>query len=57
MLQSQSEDTKRVRLYRDDPEERNAAENLITLCRDCHQRWERMAEAGIRPQIDGFTAD
>jgi len=41
----------------DDPEERNAAENLITLCRDCHQRWERMAEAGIRPQIDGVTAD
>jgi uncharacterized protein YjcR len=41
----------------DDPEERNAAENLITLCRDCHQRWERMAEAGIRPQIDGVTGD
>jgi 5-methylcytosine-specific restriction endonuclease McrA len=41
----------------DDAEERNAAENLITLCRDCHQRWERMAEAGIRPQIDGVTAD
>jgi len=41
----------------DDPEERNAAENLVTLCRDCHQRWERIAEAGIRPQIDGVTAD
>jgi len=41
----------------DDPEVRNAPENLVTLCRDCHQRWERMAEAGIRPQIDGVTAD
>lgn len=41
----------------DDPEERNAPENLITLCRDCHQRWERLSEAGIRPQIDGVTAD
>jgi len=41
----------------DDPEKRNAPENLITLCRDCHHRWERLSEAGIRPQIDGVTAD
>jgi len=41
----------------DDPEERNALENLVTLCRDCHREWERVAEAGIRPQIDGVTAD
>ena len=41
----------------DDPEERNAPENLITLCRDCHREWERLSEAGIRPQIDGVTAD
>jgi len=39
----------------DDPEERNAAENLITLCRDCHQRWERMAETGLRPQVEGLA--
>ena len=41
----------------DDPEERNAVENLVTLCRDCHREWERLSEAGIRPQIDGVTAD
>ena len=41
----------------DGPEERNAPENLITLCRDCHRRWEQLSEAGIRPQIDGVTAD
>ena len=41
----------------DDAEERNAPENLITLCRDCHREWERLSEAGIRPQIDGVTAD
>jgi transposase len=40
----------------DDPEERNAMENLITLCRDCHREWERLSEAGIRPQI-GVAAD
>jgi hypothetical protein len=27
----------------DDPEERNAMENLITLCISCHTRWEQMA--------------
>lgn len=32
----------------DDPEERNAMENLITLCRGkCHQAWEKMAP--LRP--------
>jgi len=36
----------------DDPEERNAKENLITLCRDCHRRWERIADAGIVPQVE-----
>ena len=41
----------------DDAEERNASENLLTLCRDCHREWERLSEAGIRPQIDGVTAD
>ena len=41
----------------DDPDERNAVENLVTLCIDCHQRWERLSEADIRPQIDGVTAD
>ena len=41
----------------DDPEERNAMENLITLCRDCHVEWERISEAGIRPQVDAVTAD
>jgi len=34
----------------DDPEERNALENLITLCRDCHVEWEKLSDAGIRPQ-------
>jgi len=36
----------------DDPEERNAKENLITLCRDCHYQWEQMSDAGIVPQIE-----
>jgi len=35
----------------DDPEERNAKENLITLCRDCHRRWEKMADAGLVPEV------
>lgn len=34
-----------------DPEERNAPENLITLCRDCHRRWEKMADAGLVPEV------
>jgi transposase len=37
----------------DDPTERNAKENLITLCRDCHKRWEKMADAGLVPEVDG----
>lgn len=36
----------------EDPKERNAAENLITLCRDCHRRWEKIADAGLVPQLD-----
>jgi uncharacterized protein YjcR len=40
----------------DDAELRNAAENLITLCRDCHQRWEKIADAGLVPQVGGTTS-
>lgn len=36
----------------DDPEERNAKKNLITLCRDCHDRWEKMADAGLVPEVE-----
>jgi 5-methylcytosine-specific restriction endonuclease McrA len=36
-----------------DPEKRNAPENLITLCRDCHQKWEKMADAGLVPELVG----
>lgn len=36
----------------DDPEERNEPENLITLCRECHGRWEKIADAGIVPQVE-----
>lgn len=35
----------------DDPEKRNAKENLITLCRDCHRRWEKVADAGLVPEV------
>lgn len=35
----------------DDPEERNDPENLITLCRACHKRWEKMADAGLVPEV------
>jgi DNA-binding CsgD family transcriptional regulator len=35
----------------DDPEKRNAKENLITLCRNCHTRWEKIADAGLVPQL------
>jgi transposase-like protein len=35
----------------DDPEDRNAKENLITLCRGCHARWEKMADAGLVPEV------
>jgi len=41
----------------DDPEERNAKENLITLCRGCHRRWEKIADAGLVPQISPEPAD
>lgn len=36
----------------DDPELRNAKENLITLCRDCHQKWEKIADAGLVPEVE-----
>jgi len=36
----------------DDPERRNAKKNLITLCRDCHKRWEKIADAGLVPQME-----
>lgn len=35
----------------DDPEERNSKNNLITLCRSCHLRWERISKTGLVPQI------
>jgi len=35
----------------DDPENRNAADNLVTLCTSCHKEWEQMAP--LRP----LTAD
>jgi len=41
----------------DDAEERNAKENLITLCRDCHRRWEKIADAGLVPQVQPGHAD
>ena len=41
----------------DDSAERNAEENLITLCRDCHRRWEKIAETGLVPQVGGVVAD
>jgi transposase-like protein len=40
-----------------DPEERNAPENLITLCRNCHPQWECLSEASIRPQVDGVSVN
>lgn len=35
----------------DDPEKRNAMDNLVTLCNsvDCHHRWEKMSP--LRPQV------
>jgi len=35
----------------DDPQERNAPGNLITLCRDCHSRWEKIADVGLVPEV------
>lgn len=34
----------------DDPAERNAKDNLITLCKNCHPRWELMAP--LAPEIN-----
>lgn len=39
----------------DDPEVRNSKDNLITLCRSCHQVWEQMAP--LRPDTGDATAD
>lgn len=40
----------------DDPEERNAKDNLITLCRgDCHHTWEQFAP--LRPDTNAVSAD
>ena len=41
----------------DDPEERNAPENLVTLCRDCHHRWEQIADTGLVPDVPTIAAD
>ena len=41
----------------DDPEERNAPENLVTLCRDCHRRWEQIADTGLVPDVPTIAAD
>lgn len=35
----------------DDPEKRNDKENLITLCRECHRHWEKIADAGLVPEV------
>lgn len=35
----------------DDPEKRNAKKNLITLCRGCHARWEKIADIGLVPEV------
>jgi transposase-like protein len=35
----------------EDPEQRNAKQNLITLCVDCHMRWEKIADAGLVPEV------
>jgi 5-methylcytosine-specific restriction endonuclease McrA len=39
----------------DDAEERNAVDNLVTLCMSCHRKWEQMSEAGIKPEIDRLS--
>jgi len=36
----------------ENPQARNAMENLVTLCKKCHYRWEKMSSAGIKPQLD-----
>jgi transposase len=41
----------------EDAATRNAKENLITLCRDCHQRWEKMADAGLVPELVDGTVE
>lgn len=41
----------------DDHEERNAMENLVTLCPSCHRQWEQIAETGLTPQVQGVNAD
>jgi 5-methylcytosine-specific restriction endonuclease McrA len=32
----------------DDPTARNAMENLVTLCRSCHKKWEGIP---LRPEV------
>lgn len=41
----------------EDDAARNAKENLIALCRDCHRRWEKMADAGIVPEFVDKAAE
>jgi transposase len=40
----------------EDAEQRNAKSNLITLCRECHRRWEKIADTGLVPQLGGTQA-
>jgi DNA-binding CsgD family transcriptional regulator len=40
----------------DDADKRNAMNNLVALCRDCHNgHFERMADTGLQPQIPGVN--
>jgi 5-methylcytosine-specific restriction endonuclease McrA len=40
----------------DDSEDRNSMENLITLCRDCHNGYEKFTGA-LKPQYDGLEVE
>jgi DNA-binding CsgD family transcriptional regulator len=40
----------------DDADKRNAMNNLVALCRECHLgHFERMADTGLQPQIPGVN--
>ena len=42
-----------VRLF-DSPEDADKLDNLVTLCRTCHNKWEGVP---LQPQVDSGTAD